>query len=113
MTWRVITSAIAVAMAPAAKASDPATTALAARTRPRRGLAARVVRMSPRRYSEVANKVAITITKRSAAIVPLTMLAPAHWAEMMSPTSGATSPEPLIVNVPADACFQVDADATG
>ncbi len=108
----MISSATAVAMVPAAKASDPATTALAARTRPRRGLAARVVLMSPRRYSEVANKVAITITNRSAAIVPLTMLAPAHWAEMMSPTSGAMSPDPLIVNAPADRCCQVEADGT-
>ena len=106
----MITSAIAVAMAPAAKASDPATTALAARTRPRRGLAAKVVRMSPRRYSEVANKVASTITTRSATMVPLTMLAPAHWAEMMSPTSGAMSPDPLIVNAPADGCCQAEAD---
>src|ERR1700729_2751100 len=55
-------------MAPAAKASDPAAMALAARTWPRRGLGAKVVRMSPRRYSEVANKVAGTITMRSEAL---------------------------------------------
>ena len=96
--------------------------------------------MSPRRYSEVANKVASTITMRSATIVPLTMLAPAHKvnpvirfsplpfpdlpaevpfardlapdqaAEMMSPTSGAMSPDPVIVNVPADGCRQVGVD---
>ena len=70
-----------------------------------------MTRMSPRRYSEVADKVASMITMRSAAIVPLTMLAPAHWAEMMSPTSGAMSPDPLIVNAPADRCCQVEADA--
>ncbi len=43
---------------------------------------------------------------------PLTMLAPAHWAEMMSPTSGAMSPDPLIVNAPADRCCQVEAAGT-
>lgn len=72
-----------------------------------------MVRISPRRYSEVANKVASTITMRSATIVPLTMLAPAHWAERMPPTSGAMSPDPVMVNALADACFQVDADETG
>src|ERR1700733_13077257 len=97
-------------MAPAAKASDPAAMALAARTWPRRGLAAKVVRMSPRRYSEVANKVAGTITMRSATIVPLTMLAPDQAAEMMSPTSGAMSPDPAIVNVPADCRCQLGVD---
>src|SRR5579859_5574398 len=97
-------------MDPAAKASDPATAALAATTRPRCGLAAKVVRISPRRYSEVVNKVASTITNRSATMVPLTMLAPAHWAERMSPTSGAMSPDPLMVNAPADGCCQVDTE---
>ena len=56
-TWREINTASAVPTAPAAKATDPTTTALAARTRPRRGLAAKVVAMRPRRYSEVTNKV--------------------------------------------------------
>jgi hypothetical protein len=56
--------------------------------------------------------VASTTTNRSAAMVPLTMLAPAHWAEMMSPTSGAMSPDPLIVNASADRCRKVEADGT-
>ena len=89
------------------KASDPATMALAASTPPRRGLAAKVVRISPRRYSEVAKRVASTVTISSATIVPLTMLAPAHWAEMMSPTSGAMSPDPLTVSARADGCCQL------
>ena len=111
-TRRVTTSATPVAMAPAGKSSDPPTRALAARTHPRHGPAAKVVRISPRLYSQVANKVASTITNSSAAIVRLTMLAPAHWAERMSPTSGAMSPDPLMVNAPAGGCCQVEADGT-
>jgi hypothetical protein len=108
-TWRVITSAIAVAVVPAAKAGDPAMMALARRPRPRRGPAVKVVRMSARRYSEVTNKVAITITRRSATIVPFTMLAPDRWVAASSPpTSGAMSPEPLTVNVSADRCCQAE-----
>src|SRR5579864_706386 len=96
-------------MAPAAKASDPTATALAARTRPRRGQAAKVARMNPRRYPEVTDKAATTITNSSATIVPLTTLAPDQWVAAPSPpTSGAMSPDPLMVNSPADRCCQVE-----
>ena len=69
--------------------------------------------MTPRRYSEVTNKAASTITMRSATIVPLTMLAPDQWvATPWPPTSGAMSPDPLMVNESADGCCQVEADGT-
>ena len=46
---------MAVAASPATNATAPTTTALAASTRPRRGLADRVARIRPRRYSAVMN----------------------------------------------------------
>ena len=56
---------------PAANATAPTTSALAASTRPRRGLAASVVRIRPRRYSAVMNIVATTATAISPTNVPI------------------------------------------
>ena len=73
--------------------------ALAASTRPRRGLAASVVRISPRRYSAVMNIVPITITTIRAGERPrrlCSMVLPPDPA-----TFGAMSPEPVTVNVPS------------
>ncbi len=50
----------AEATSPVTNATAPITTALAASTAPRRGAAASVVRMSPRRYSTVKNIAATT-----------------------------------------------------
>ena len=47
--------ATAAPASPAANVTEPITMALAASTRPRRGLAASVVRIMPRRYSPVMN----------------------------------------------------------
>src|SRR6266511_4010435 len=63
------------ATSPVTKVTEPITMAFAARTRPRRGLAARVVRIRPRRYSAVMNNVATTITAISPANAP-TRLSP-------------------------------------
>lgn len=74
------------------------TTALAASTRPRRGLAANVVRISPRRYSAVMNITPITTTAISPANVPTRVCAVTAPA---LPPAGAMSPDPDTVNVPA------------
>ena len=58
------------ATSPATNATAPITIALAASTRPRRGLAASVVRIRPRRYSAVMNIVATTATAISPTNVP-------------------------------------------
>ena len=49
------------AISPVTKATAPITTALAASTAPRRGVAASVVRIRPRRYSELKNIAATTM----------------------------------------------------
>ena len=73
------------------------TIALAASTRPRRGLAVKVVRISPRRYSAVINMTPITTTAISAAKVP-----PRVCLALLPgpPTAGAMSPDPETVNRP-------------
>ena len=71
--------------------------ALAARTRPRRGLAASVTRIIPRRYSAVMNSAPTTIT----AISPMNKPA-SVWSMGVAPsTPGAMSPEPVTVKVPS------------
>ena len=93
-------SATAIPAIPAASATAPITMAFAARTRPRRGDAARVRRMRPRRYSAVMNRTPRTATAISAANEPTLM---ASSIRMPPPTerpgtTGAMSPLPLTVN---------------
>ena len=84
---------------PTVKATRPMTIALAARTRPRRGIAANVSRIRPRRYSAVKNMAATTPTAISAANMP------ARLCSMLLPgnpppgpvMAGAMSPEPVSV----------------
>ena len=61
---------MAVAASAVTNVTAASTTALAASTRPRRGLAASVVRISPRRYSAVMNMTPITTIAISPANVP-------------------------------------------
>ena len=56
---------------PATNATAPTTSALAASARPRRGLAASVVLIRPRRYSAVMNIVATTATAINPTNVPM------------------------------------------
>ncbi len=94
--------AITVAANPVTKVTAPITMALAARTRPRRGLAARVTRIRPRRYSAVMNKVATTISAIRPASTPPRMLSRVSPPKMAPATAGAMSPDPLTVNVPPE-----------
>ena len=64
-------TAAAAPTSPAANAAAPTTSAFAASTRPRRGLAASVVLIRPRRYSAVMNIVATTATAISPTNVPI------------------------------------------
>ena len=61
-SWVPRITAAAAATSPVTKATEPITMAFAASTRPRRGLAARVTRIRPRRCSAVMNIVATTVT---------------------------------------------------
>ena len=77
--------------------------ALAASTRPRRGLAARVVRIRPRRYSAVMNMAAITSTPISPANVPTRRFAMVSDGPPLASDpamTGAMSPDPVTVNRP-------------
>jgi len=71
----------------------PRTTALAANTRPRRGNAVNVVRIMPRRYSEVAKRTPTAIRASSPAMTPI------RAASTMSSSGGfgPTLPEPVTV----------------
>ena len=85
---------------PAAKVTAAITIALAARTWPRRGAAASVVRIRPRRYSAVMNIVPTTSATISPANTPVmpasaVLLAPAAFR-----TAGAMSPDPWTVKNP-------------
>ena len=95
-------TATASATSPTTKVTEPMTTALAARTRPRRGLAVSVTRIRPRRYSEVMKSVARTITAISPANAPLRVLSMVEPPNKPPLTAGAMSPEPLTMNAPAD-----------
>ena len=63
-------SAMAAPTSPATNVADPITMAFAASTRPRRGLAANVVRIRPRRYSAVMNRAPRAMTAISPMAVP-------------------------------------------
>ncbi len=94
-------TAAAAAASPATKVTAPITMALAASTRPRRGLAVSVTRISRRRYSAVMNIVAITITTISPANVPMRCWVTVVPASPACPgTTGAMSPDPVTVNRP-------------
>src|SRR6266702_24702 len=80
----------AAAARPATKVTKPITIAFAARTRPRRGLAARVMRIRPRRYSAVMNIVATTISAISPPKAPVRVSS--MGVAML--VSGAMSPDP-------------------
>ena len=81
---------------PAVKVTAPRTMALAASTRPRRGLAASVRRIRPRRYSAVMNSAPTTIT----AISPMNKPASDASSGVAPLAPGAMSPEPVTVKVP-------------
>ena len=87
-------------MSPATKVTEPITTALAARTRPRRGAAASVVRIRPRRYSAVMNIAPTTITTISPANAPMKPSSAALPMLAGPGPAGAMSPDPVTVNVP-------------
>jgi hypothetical protein len=63
----------------------------------------------PRRYSEVTNKVATTMSTMRPGIPPTRMLVPTSPLKMAPPTRGAMSPEPVIVTALRDSLCQLDA----
>ena len=73
---------------------------LATRIRPRRGLAATVVRIMPRRYSAVTNKAPSAMRAMRPKRVPKNVTC--SGSTMGS--NGAMSPEPATVKVPSAAC---------
>lgn len=89
--------------APAAAAVEPRTAAFAASIRPRPGWAARVVRISPRRYSAVTDP-APRATRTSRPVKDPTRKFSTVWAGPMGgpPTTGAMSPAPVTVIRAAD-----------
>ena len=97
----LIRNAGTAAATPVTKASAPSTTAFAASTRPRRGVAVNVVRMMPRRNSVVMNKAAMT----AIAMNPMRMPPRVSRTTSLSPPvpggSSPRSPAPDTVNVPA------------
>ena len=95
----------ATATSPAANVTAASTIALAARTRPRRGLAVNVVLIIPRRYSAVTNMTPIATTAISPANVPARVC----LITSMLSVAGAMSPDPDTVNRPA-ACVNPCAD---
>ena len=80
------------ATSPMANADPPTTTAFAARIRLRRGLAATVVRIMPRRYSAVTDIVATTSTKTSPRNVPTSVWVRLSPRPAAPTTAGAMSP---------------------
>ena len=95
---------MAAAASPPANVTAPMTAALAARTRPRRGLAASVTRTSPLRYSVVMNTAPTTVTAISAANVPASAWATVVPIPAAPGEAGAMSPDPVTANVPP-ACW--------
>ena len=86
---------------PAAKATAAVTIALAARTWPRRGAAASVVRIRPRRYSAVMNIVPTTSSTISPANAPMIPSSAGLPLPAEPPaTAGAMSPDPCTVKTP-------------
>ena len=101
-SWVPRITAAAAAARPTTKVTAPITRAFAASTRPRRGLAASVVRIRPRRYSAVMNMAAITSTPISPAKVPTRRFAMVSDGPPLSDpaTTGAMSPDPVTANRP-------------
>ena len=93
---------MAEATSPAANVTAPITTALAASTRPRRGVAASVTRIRPRRYSAVMNITPTTTITISPANAPMRVCAIVTPFPSAPDTVGAISPVPVTVNRPAD-----------
>ena len=81
------------------KATAPITTALAASTAPRRGVAASVVRMRPRRYSVLKNIAATTTIAISPRNAPTRLCSIVTVGNGPSGpgVTGAMSPEPVTV----------------
>src|SRR5580704_4976494 len=98
----MITAMIA-AISPSTNVTAPSTTALAASTRPRRGVAARVTRIRPRRYSAVMNMTPTTTITISPANTPIRVCAIVTPFPAAPDTDGAMSPVPVTVNRPAAA----------
>ena len=115
-------TATAAPVSPAAKVTVPITITLAARTWPRAGLAASVVRSRPRRYSAALNMAAITVIAISPANAPVRVRAgsaavlPAHGrgdvtgpadrehaAGLMEAARAARAPLPRPTSVPVQA----------
>src|SRR5215831_4312661 len=90
----------AAPISPAAKVTEPITTALAARTRVRRGPAANVTAIRPRRYSAGMNIAPTTITTISPANAPAKPSSAGMPMFVGPGPAGAMSPEPVTVNVP-------------
>ncbi len=86
---------------PTAKVTAAMTTALAASTRPRPGVAASVTRIRPRRYSAVMNIAPTTATAISPANTPMSVCVIVTPSPAAPDTEGAMSPTPLTVNRPA------------
>src|SRR5215471_8633698 len=89
--------------APATNVAEPITTALAARTRPRPGAAASVVRIRPLRYSAVMNIAPTAITTISPANAPAKPSSAGSPMFVGPGPAGAMSPEPVTVSVPSAA----------
>ena len=75
------------------------TTDFAARTRPRAGLAERVTRIRPRRYSAVMNMAATTITAIRPPKTPVSSCSTGVPTPLPA-TTGAMSPVPLTLTDP-------------
>ena len=90
---------ITAAISPVTKATAPITTALAASTAPRRGVAASVVRMRPRRYSVLKNIAATTTITISPRKAPTRLCSIVTVGNGLSGpgVTGAMSPEPVSV----------------
>src|SRR5215469_8127715 len=90
------------AISPITKATAPATRAFAASTAPRRGVAASVVRIRPRRYSVVKNIAATTTITISPTKTPTRLCSMVTVGRLLPGpgVTGAMSPEPVTVNMP-------------
>src|SRR5580693_9092097 len=87
---------------PTAKVTAAITTALAASTRLRLGVAASVTRIRPRRYSAVMNIAPTTATAISPANTPIRVCAIVTPDPAAPATDGAMSPLPVTVSRPAE-----------
>ena len=97
---RVQQNRVRNALEPQWEVTEPITTALAASTRPRAGVAAKVTRIRPRRYSAVMNIAATTITAISPANTPSSVCPMGNPPPSAAATYGAMSPDPVTVMMP-------------